>query len=972
MQQTDIELIPETFREQLLADWQYFADSFDEPGLSELKQLADQQPGFWPDLARVWVGSRFVVESCLRDPGLLPDLVHSGDLYRVYPEDHYANELGRRVDAIADEDELLKVLRHHRRREMVRLVWRDFARMADTAETTRTVSLLAEASIEQAMQWFYRHIAQRYGFPVSASGERQHMLVIGMGKLGARELNLSSDIDLIFVYPEAGETDGDKSISNQEFFTRLSQHLIRSLDANTADGFVFRVDMRLRPYGESGALVLNFDAMEEYYQDQGRDWERYAMVKAHVVAGDAEKGRQLLELLRPFTYRRYIDFSAIESLRSMKAMILREVKRKGIDADVKLGSGGIREVEFIAQSFQLIRGGRDVELQERRLLPVLEMLKGNGCLPELAVEELRAAYLFLRDTEHAIQGYQDRQSQLLPGEPHGQERLAFTMGFSGWEAFQETLFMHREAVRGHFANLIEPAESEYQSPVVDRDDWHHFWESELEPETREAALAALTEAGFEEAETTLAALADLKHSPRLRALQQIGRERLDRFMPKLLGAVSGVSKPSLTLLRIMPLVESTLRRSAYLVLLVENPAALSQLVVLCTASPWIARQLSEHPALLDELLDAGSLYHPPQKEALRGELQQQILRLHWDDLEAHMDVLRYFKLAHSLQVAAAEISGTLPLMKVSDYLTWIAEVVLEHVLALAWHQLAAKHGNPQTGNGNGDIPGFIIVGYGKLGGIELGHGSDLDLVFIHDAPSGQSTDGERPLDNSVFFTRLGQRIIHILDTQMALGKLYEVDMRLRPSGASGLLVTSLNAFRDYQINNAWTWEHQALVRARVVAGNPGLATRFNAIRAEILARPRDLETLKKEVVDMREKMRMHLLPAAQHQDDTASFHLKQAYGGIVDIEFMAQYAVLAWAHQYNELTCWTDNIRILESIQQCKLIDDNQAQVLTEAYKAYRAAGHRLMLQDEKGVVEAGIMQDYVKAVLDQWHQYFD
>jgi glutamate-ammonia-ligase adenylyltransferase len=971
MQQTDIEHIPEAFREQLLTDWQHLSDGIDEPGFSELKQLAEQQPGFWPDLARAWVGSRFVVESCLRDPGLLLELMRSGDLYRVYPEEHYLEELGRRVGAVTDEDELLKVLRQHRQREMVRLVWRDFARLADTAETTRTVSLLAEASIDQAMQWFYRHIAQRYGFPVSTSGERQHMLVIGMGKLGARELNLSSDIDLIFVYPEAGETDGDKSISNQEFFTRLSQHLIRSLDANTADGFVFRVDMRLRPYGESGVLVLNFDAMEEYYQDQGRDWERYAMVKAHVVAGDAEKGRQLLEMLRPFTYRRYIDFSAIESLRSMKAMILREVKRKGIDTDVKLGSGGIREVEFIAQSFQLIRGGRDVELQERRLLHVLELLKAKNCMPAKAVDELRVAYLFLRDTEHAIQGYQDRQSQSLPDDDHGQARLAFTMGFPGWKAFQETLLAHREAVREHFANLIEPAEAEHESVGIERDDWHHFWESELEPDARGSALAALTGAGYEEAETTWDALADLKHSPRLRALQQVGRERLDRFMPKLLGAVSRVSRPSLTLSRIMPLVESTLRRSAYLVLLVENPAALSQLVVLCAASPWIARQLSDHPALLDELLDAGSLYHPPEKEVLRSELQQQILRLHWDDLEAHMDVLRYFKLAHSLRVAAAEISGTLPLMKVSDYLTWIAEVVLEHVLALAWHQLAAKHGNPQTGNGNGDIPGFIIVGYGKLGGIELGHGSDLDLVFIHDAPSGQSTDGERPLDNSVFFTRLGQRIIHILDTQMALGKLYEVDMRLRPSGASGLLVSSLTAFRDYQFRNAWTWEHQALVRARVVVGNPELAERFNTIRAEILARPRELESLKKDVVEMREKMRDHLLPAAKGGDGQAGFHLKQGHGGIVDIEFMVQYAVLAWAHQYSELTRWSDNVRILESMQQCELIDAEEASALTEAYKAYRAAGHRLVLQDEEGVVEAARMEGYVKAVTAQWRHYF-
>ncbi|MEE4133739.1 bifunctional [glutamate--ammonia ligase]-adenylyl-L-tyrosine phosphorylase/[glutamate--ammonia-ligase] adenylyltransferase [Pseudomonas viridiflava] len=940
----------------------------------------------WPEsrrlaFDRVCAASDFVTEQICRDPRMLLDMADSGELERSFSAGELRGQIADALSTATTDDELGRNLRRQRMRHQVRIIWRDLTRQADLIETCRDLSDMADACIDLACHWLHERLCQQFGTPTGRrTGLPQQMVILGMGKLGAVELNLSSDIDLIFGYPEGGETVGVKRpLDNQEFFIRLGQRLIKALDPVTVDGFVFRVDMRLRPYGSSGALVLSFNALEQYYQDQGRDWERYAMIKARVVGGDQKAGAELLEMLRPFVYRRYLDFSAIEALRTMKQLIQQEVKRKGMAENIKLGAGGIREVEFIAQAFQLIHGGRDLSLQQRPLFKVLKTLEGQGYLPSAVTEELREGYEFLRYTEHAIQAIADRQTQMLPDNEQDQARIALMMGFSDWASFHERLMYWRGRVSWHFRQVIADPDSdpddeqEDDSEVIVGGEWLPLWE---ESQDEEAASRQLSQAGFVNAETAIKHLANLRSSPHLRSMQRLSRERLDAFIPRLLAQAVEHAKPDLVLERVLPLVEAVARRSAYLVLLTENPDALRRLLTLCAASPWIAEQIARFPLLLDELLNEGRLFNPPLAPELAAELRERLIRIPEDDLEQQMEALRHFKLAHSLRVAASEITGSLPLMKVSDYLTWLAEAILEQVLALAWRHSVARHGTPSRPDGTLCDPGFVIVGYGKVGGIELGHGSDLDLVFIHDGDPQTETDGARPIDSAQFFTRLGQRIIHLLTTQTNSGQLYDVDMRLRPSGASGLLVSSLGAFSRYQDKEAWTWEHQALVRARVLTGSPDVGREVEKVRADVLGRERDLDKLRAEVSEMRAKMRDNLgsrLTAAGRGanafESSMPFDLKQDAGGIVDIEFMVQYAALAWSREHPGLLQYTDNIRILEGLEEAGLLPDADASLLREAYKAYRSAAHRQALQKQAGVVSGDQFHCERREVMRIWAQ---
>ena len=952
------------------------------PLLPLAERAAALLPAAWPAerteaLRRSCALSDFVHEQAVRDSQLLAELGASGDLERRFAAGELRGQLQALLADCADEDELGRRLRRFRNRQQVRIIWRDLNRQASLAETCSDLSDLADACIDGAYQWLYPRHCEQFGTPIGRrSGQPQHLVILGMGKLGAHELNLSSDIDLIFGYPEGGETEGVKrSLDNQEFFIRLGQRLIKALDAITVEGFVFRVDMRLRPYGSSGALVLSFNALEQYYQDQGRDWERYAMIKARVVGGDQAAGKQLLEMLRPFVYRRYLDFSAIEALRAMKQLIQQEVRRKGMSDNVKLGSGGIREVEFIAQAFQLIHGGRDLSLQQRPLLKVLDTLEGQGYLPAPIIAEMKEGYEFLRYTEHALQAIGDRQTQMLPDNDLDRARVACIMGFADWASFHERLMYWRGRIEWHFRQVIaDPDEEEGgEAETCVGGEWLPLWEEALEPDMAERQLA---EAGFREPAAALKRLIDLRGGNQVRTMQRLGRERLDAFVPRLLAQAVEHADPDLVLERVLPLVEAVARRSAYLVLLTENPGALQRLMTLCAASPWIAEQITRFPLLLDELLNEGRLFKPPLAPELAAELRERLTRIPEDDLEQQMEALRHFKLAHGLRVAASEIAGTLPLMKVSDYLTWLAEAILDQVLALAWRQTVAKYGNPRRADGSLCDPDFIIVGYGKVGGLEFGHGSDLDLVFIHDGDSQAETDGAKPIDGAQFFARLGQRIIHLLTTQTTSGQLYEVDMRLRPSGAAGLLVSSLAAFQRYQENEAWTWEHQALVRARVLTGCARVAEGFERVRATILERARDLPKLQAEVSEMRAKMRDNLGSretaagtGANAFDAATSFDLKQDAGGIVDIEFMVQYAALAWSGQHPELHRYTDNIRILDGLRDVGLLPAADVELLQEAYKAYRSAAHRQALQKQPGKVGGDQFAEERRSVMRLWRE---
>ncbi|HQU15298.1 MAG: bifunctional glutamine synthetase adenylyltransferase/deadenyltransferase [Chromatiales bacterium 21-64-14] len=918
-------------------------------------QRIPDHPDFVRSLRRVWAFSSFVAHACIRDPALPAALLESGELLGDFRPGEYPGLL----DRYGKSTPLETRLRRFRRRHMVRIAWRDLAGWASLEETLRDLSGLAEACLDLAVQGIFQALCREWGTPRGADGMVQRPVVLGMGKLGAGELNLSSDIDLIFAYPEDGVTRRRRGLSHGEFFARLVQGVAAALGAVTGEGFAFRVDLRLRPFGDSGPLAMSFDQMEEYYQLQGREWERYAFIKAGPVAGDRAAGARLLAILKPFVYRRYLDYGTFESLREMKALIVRQVQRRGLVDNVKLGPGGIREVEFIGQAFQLIRGGREPALQQRAILPVLRVLEAKGWLPTDGARALRQAYRFLRRVENRLQSYEDLQTHALPGDEAGRWRLALSMGFPDWPAFWKVLTRHRTVVAEQFAQVFAaPQRDAATAPAAS--ERAAVWSGAL---SGADAQEALRRAGYPVPEEAIEVLAGLRDGHARRVGAQ-GAERLDRLMPMLLGAAGAAPHPAETLRRVVGVVESVVRRSAYLALLVESPLALSQLVRLCAASPWIAAYVAAHPLLLDQLLDPRALYAPMPRPAQEAELDALLAQTGPDDLEQQMEVLRQFKHAQGLHVAAAEVTGALPLMVVSDRLTELAEVILNQVLRLAWDYLVARHGLPRyRSRGRQRHAGFAVIAYGKLGGIELGHGSDLDLVFIHDSHGEeQQTAGPRVVDNGVFFARLGQRIIHFLSAHTPGGVLYPVDTRLRPSGASGLLVTALEAFADYQHNTAWTWEHQALVRARPVAGDPAIARTFAAIRRAVLSRARDQEGARRDVVEMRARMRREL-----GSRDRDRFDLKQDPGGIADIEFMVQYGVLAWAQRYPELLAYTDNVRLLELLARVGVLPKADAAFLADAYRTYRSEAHRLTLQQEPAVVDGDRFGAERDGVLRLW-----
>lgn len=889
-------------------------------------------------VTRAFICSEFIAQLCVREPQLLIELHDSGDLRAVYAESTPGTQLALRLADALNETLLAQRLRQFRRREMLRIAWRDVLGWADLTETMRDLSFLADACIDAALTRLEGFAVSVWGAPANLHGETQRLAVIAMGKLGAGELNFSSDVDLIFAYADDGETcGGPRTTSNSEFFTRLGQQLINTLSQATADGFVFRVDVRLRPFGDSGPLAMGFDAMEQYYQEHGREWERYALIKARACAGDIAAGERLLRTLTPFVYRRYLDFGAFESLRDMKRMITQEVKRKGLEENIKLGSGGIREIEFIGQAFQLIRGGRQPGLRERRIQAVLERLRDAKYLPDYVVRELQDAYVLLRNSEHRLQEAADQQTHNLPAETLGRARLAYALGFADWNAYEAALRKHRQHVHNHFEQVFAAPQAE--SAVDDAAlELSGVWNGAL---TRAARSQALARLGFSAPEDALEILSQLRRSSAFRALGNTGQQRLDLLVPLILGAAGRTRNAAETLQRILRLIEAIARRTAYLSLLVENPMALSQLVKLCSSSAWIAELLGRHPVLLDELLDPRSLYAPPAAQALRAELAQRLNGVAADDLEQQMEALRQFKQANVLRIAAADIADALPLMIVSDHLSWIAEAVIAAALDIAWRELTLRHGAPEE-------PGFAVIAYGKLGGLELGYGSDLDLVFLYAAShQEQLTSGAKPIAGAVFFTRLAQRLVHIFTAHTPSGVLYDIDLRLRPSGASGLLVSSLDAYAEYQTAEAWTWEHQALVRARPVAGGAPVWQRFAAIRRAILTRRRDLEQLRGEVRAMREKMR-----ATFPNPGAGKFDLKQGRGGIVDIEFLVQFGVLAWAHEYPGLLAFTDNIRLLGELGEAKKLAADEVRTLSDAYRTYRARLHKAALQNVPAVVD--------------------
>jgi [glutamine synthetase] adenylyltransferase / [glutamine synthetase]-adenylyl-L-tyrosine phosphorylase len=865
-------------------------------------------------------------------------------------------------------------VRRLRKQVMVKLILRDLNGLADLDEVMQAMTALAEVCIQQAQACLMQVLQAQFGTPLGETGAMpQPLLVIGMGKLGGGELNVSSDIDLIFVYPEDGETDGPRRLSNHEFFTRLGRRLISLINEPTGDGYVFRVDMRLRPYGDSGPLVMSFAALEEYLVSQGREWERYAWIKARVispannhacfplpmpspqssgettshstrppkdggqVAGYPASGRgggrekqllnpagegandslcesyvnELMQLAQPFVFRKYLDFGAIDSMRKLHAQIRQEVQRRDRLNNIKLGPGGIREIEFTAQVFQLIRGGRDAQLRIRPTQRALQQLAKNGQLPALAVADLDAAYVFLRNLEHRLQYLDDQQTQELPEKTEDREIIADAMGYADYATMLDDLDRHRALVNRQFEQI-------FGAPQEGQGD-EQFWHEGISAEELHTRLENL---GYRSISDSAQRLLQLQAGNRYQQLPELSRQRLDKLIPQFISLCAQQPNPDETLSRLLALLEGISRRASYLAFLAEYPQAMQRLTRMVAASSWAGEYMTQHPALLDELLDAREMYQPPQWQQLDRNLQSRLDDCA-GDAERQLDVLRLAQQEQTFQLLAMDLQGLLPLEKLSDHLSDLADLLLRHVLKLSWATARKRHR---------DEPRFAIIAYGKLGGKELSYASDLDLIFLY--------DDDHP-DAQENYARLGQRINTMLSSYTSSGRLYETDLRLRPNGASGLLVSTVGAFAEYQQQQAWVWEHQALTRARFSAGDAEIGAAFENIRRQVLCQPRELAALRKEILAMRQKM------LDGHPNETDLFDIKHDRGGMVDIEFMVQYLVLAYAHQHPQLTANIGNLALLKLSGELGLIPASLAEQTRTLYRTLRQAQHRIRLNSQ-------------------------
>ncbi|MEO8061434.1 MAG: bifunctional [glutamate--ammonia ligase]-adenylyl-L-tyrosine phosphorylase/[glutamate--ammonia-ligase] adenylyltransferase [Pseudomonadota bacterium] len=924
-------------------------------------------------LPTVLAASDFVCASLARDPALAKWLIDDARMSAVLAPGEMALRLAAALAGAPDQAGFMTALRRQREREMVRIAWRDLSGSATLAETLADTSAFADAAIGAAVDHAMQDLTHTYGEPRSLAGEWQAFIVLGMGKLGGGELNFSSDIDLIFVFAEKGTTTGHRAIDNEDFFTRLGRLVIRLLGERTGDGFVFRVDMRLRPFGDSGPLAVSGAFLDDYLQTHGRDWERYAWIKARAITGIEQYKLIQAESVRPFVYRRYLDFGVFESLREMKGLIEKEVARRDLAEHVKLGPGGIREIEFIVQAFQLIRGGQDRRMQTQSLLVVLPALAGGKLLPARVAQELEAAYLFLRRLENRLQMLADAQTHTVPADPLTRERMALAMGFRNWESCAAELDLHRARVTRAFQEVLFARDEAASAEMPGVSGIVEAWARGADAETYRSALSAR---GFRDPVRVAGMLVEFRAAGVVRRLDAPGRARLDMLLPRLLAAIADLqsdqpSSQADVLRRVLKVLEAIGSRSAYFALLNENSQVRKRLVELAALGEFLSAQIASHPLLLDELLGDAAVGLPPPRAELESEVAARVGHLSEDEPERQVEVLRQFQRAAIFRVAMADLTGRIPLMRVSDYLTEIAEIIVEQAMRLAWTQITAQFGVPMSGIGaERRVVRICAVGYGKLGGNELGYVSDLDLVFLHDSGSeGAETDAAKPVDNQVFFIRFAQRALHLLTMHSAAGRLYEVDVRLRPSGKGGMLITRVGAFAEYQEKEAWTWEHQALLHARAVAGDGALRAEFERVRVDALMRFVRRDTLRTEVRNMRERMRKELSRA---RAGSGKFDIKQDAGGTADIEFLAQYWALLHAGTHPPVVMFADTIRQLESVASADLVPQLTVDVLTDAYRKYRERSHHLSLEQSEPVVDAAEFAAQRAAVTAIWKATMD
>lgn len=886
--------------------------------------------------------SRYAARLIEVQPALARELDECGA--RAFTRDEMQSTLAAADQT--DEEAIRQAMRRLRQRVVLRTMARDLAGCATLAEVCATMSDLAETAVAAAQAWAETALWAKFGVPRDAAGRAQTLIVVGMGKLGGRELNVSSDIDLVFVYPDEGETDGRNPgggaelprLSAHEFFARVGRKVIALLNDATEDGFVFRVDMRLRPDGEAGPLALSLDALENYFVAHGREWERYAWIKARAITGEAAAGdsrnplAELEAIRRPFVYRKYLDYATLAAMRSLHGEVRREVARRELADHIKLGPGGIREIEFIAQALQLIRGGRDPALAVRPTLEILPRLAERRLLPGNAAAELAGAYGFLRRLEHRLQYLDDAQTHTLPGDDADRALIAGMCGFPDWPACSAKIDAVRACVAAHFNAVF--VQTDDAGTALDA-----VWQGNLEE-----AAQALSAHGYRDPQATAARLHAARASQRYASLPTDSRKRFNALVPRLVAAAAATPQPDATLARGLDLMESIAGRASYLALLAEHREALDRVARMIGAASWAAEFVTRHPLLLDELLDDRVLYAQPDWPAFSGELAAQ-LALAEGDTERQMNVLREAHQSQVFRLLAQDLAGLLSVEKLADHLSLLADILLEQTLAHCWAQLPRRHRDGP--------PRFAIVAYGKLGGKELGYASDLDIIFIYqdDDPAAAEV-----------YARLAQRLNNWLTSRTSAGQLFDTDLRLRPSGASGLLVSSIESFARYQENDAWVWEHQALTRARFCAGDAASGRAFEAVRERVLRRPREAASLERDVVEMREKMH------AGHPNESGLFDLKHDRGGMIDIEFVVQFLVLAHAHRFPELVANLGNIALLRMAADLDLLASDLAGRTGDAYREFRRLQHALRLNGAQFArVERSAVEVHAEAVCQLW-----
>lgn len=857
------------------------------------------------------------------------------------------DRIHREFEAIRalDEPAAAVALRQLRQRILVGIAFADICLESPLELVLNALSATADNAIKTALDLAERSMDEKHGRVQDTEGTQVSFGVLAMGKLGGGELNFSSDIDLVFVYRANGQSDGERVLPAETYFLRLAQRFIRLLDEPTAAGRVYRVDVRLRPFGDSGPLVVSVDALESYLALHGREWERYAYLKARLLGGDEQLETELSPLLGNFVYRRYLDYGVFESLREMKAMIVTEVQRQSMAENIKLGPGGIREIEFIVQSLQLVRGGSEHTLRERNLLTALKVLRQMHYVSEAAYDELAAAYRYLRRLENRLQADRDQQVHEIPEQAEDVERLALAMGHASAAELATALNIHRQSVSAHFEESVVRGERKPAAGEV-------VWVADAAVIAASLDLAADHDLCLD--------LADFHRIVERKKLQPQSLDRLSRLMPTLTQVLVEHNNPEQYWRRLRPVLEAVMRRSAYLSLLIENPPALNRFVKLAGGHLYLAEELSRNPALLDELLDE-RIFQSAGTDGLEDECRSALARANTDDPESVMLALTEFQRSASFRTAVADVSGELGVMKVADRLTRIAELTIDETLGLAWQIVTKVSGVPA--GASADLPAMCVIAYGKLGGLELAYGSDLDLVFLHDLDPAGMTSGHRPVATEVFFQRLVRKLTHLLTFQTRLGPLYEVDIRLRPSGRSGMLVTTTKAFERYQSIDAWTWEHQALVRARPVAGLTRVARQFDDIRRATLCRHVRRGTLAVEVSKMRGRMRRELDHAGP-----GHFDLKQSRGGLADLEFLVQYLVLANAESSQDVTTYPDNVRQLESLVDAEILTPAAASELTAAYLELRTLLNERTLAGNVGLVPTSSVAAMADVVIRHWN----